>query len=256
MALDYKKEGRIATFTINRPEVMNSLNLEVFLQLHEALVDFRDDPELWVGIITGAGERAFCAGVDIKQGLPFMRELRIRPWAMPATILRGLDLWKPIIAAVNGYALGGGLEVALACDIRIASENATFGTPEIILGTMPGLGATQRLPRMIPWCKAAEILLMGRPIDAHEAYRIGLINKVVPQDKLMATAKEWAETICQAGPLGVRGAKEAMIRGSSVPLEEGLRLESAIFNYLGGTEDSAEGGKAFREKRKPDFKGK
>jgi enoyl-CoA hydratase len=153
-------------------------------------------------------------------------------------------------------ALGGGLEIVLACDIRIASEKARFGTPEVTLGLIPGWGGTQRLPRMLPWCKAAELLLMGRPIDAQEAYRIGLVNKVVPQEQVMPTAKEWAEVICQAGPLAVRAAKEAMIRGSSMTLEDGLQLESSLFNRIMGTEDYAEGVAAFNEKRRPVYKAK
>jgi enoyl-CoA hydratase/carnithine racemase len=256
MVIDYEKEGRVAVFTINRPEAINSMNMEAVRQLHQAMVDFRDDPELWVGIITGAGDRAFCSGADIKDALFFMKEHRGDPWSFPPQIWRGFELWKPLIAAINGLALGGGLEIALACDLRIASENARLGTPEVNLGLMPGWGGTQRLPRAIPWCKAAEILLMGRPIDAQEAYRIGLVNKVVPQDEVMSTAKEWAEVICQAGPLAVRAAKEVMIRGSSMTLEEGLRLESSLFNYLLGTEDFAEGAAAFKEKRKPTFKTK
>ena len=256
MAVDYKKEGRIAIFTINRPEAMNAINVQAVQELHEAMVSFRDDPEVWVGIITGAGERAFCCGADIKDMLPFMKEHRDSPWAVPATQMRGLDMWKPLVAAINGLALGGGLEIALACDIRIASETARFGTPEVTLGLMPGWGGTQRLPRMLPWCKAAEILLMGRLIDAEEAYRIGLVNKVVPQDKVMPTAKEWAEAICQAGPLAVRAAKEAMIRGSSMTLDEGLRLENSLVSYLAGTEDFTEGTTAFVEKRKPVYKAK
>jgi len=256
MAVDYRKEGRIAIFTINRPEAFNMVNVQVFQELHKRMVEFRDDPELWVGIITGARTRAFSAGADIKDMLPFAREHRDSPGALPPNIMRGLDMWKPLIAAVNGLALGGGLEIVLACDIRIASEKARFGTPEVTLGLIPGWGGTQRLPRMLPWCKAAELLLMGRPIDAQEAYRIGLVNKVVPQEQVMPTAKEWAETICQAGPLAVRAAKEAMIRGSSMPLEDGLQLESSLFNRIMDTEDYAEGVAAFNEKRKPVYKAK
>ena len=257
MVIDYKKEGRIAIFTINRPQAMNAMNVEGLRELGETMADFRDDPELWVGIITGAGERAFCAGADIKDMLPFLQEnLPNTPWAMPDTPMRGLELWKPLIAAINGLALGGGLEIALACDIRIASENARLGTPEVNLGLIPGWGGTQRLPRMIPWCKAAEILLMGRPIDAQEAYRIGLVNKVVPLEQLMPTAREWAEVICQAGPLAVRAAKEAMTQGSSMTLEDGLRLENALEGYLVHTEDFTEGTRAFVEKRKPVYKAK
>jgi enoyl-CoA hydratase/carnithine racemase len=257
VAIDYKKEGRIAIFTINRPGALNALNMSAMRELHEAMVDFRDDHELWAGIITGIGTRAFCAGADIKDTLPFLREhLQNSPWAMPATSMRGLDLWKPLIAAINGTALGGGLEVALACDIRIASEKARLGLPEVTLGLIPGLGGTQRLPRMIPWCKAAELVFTGKPIDAQEAYRIGLVNIVVPPEAVMSTAKEWAETICQAGPLAVRAAKEAMVRGSSLTLEDGLKLENALEAYVTSTEDFTEGTTAFIEKRKPDYKAK
>jgi len=256
MAVNYEKKGRIAIFTINRPEAFNMVNVQVFQELHDRMVEFRDDPELWVGIITGARTRAFSAGADIKDMLPFARENRDSPGALPPSIMRGLDMWKPLIAAVNGLALGGGLEIVLACDIRIASEKARFGTPEVTLGLVPGWGGTQRLPRMLPWCKAAELLLMGRPIDAQEAYRIGLVNKVVPQEQVMPTAKEWAEVICQAGPLAVRAAKEAMIRGSSMTLEDGLQLESSLFNRIMGTEDYAEGVAAFNEKRRPVYKAK
>ncbi len=256
MAVDYQKEGRIAIFTLNRPEAMNALSVPAARELHDAMVDFRDDPELWVGIITGAGERAFCGGADIKDTLPFVKENRDRPWAFPATIMRGLDIWKPLIAAINGMALGGGLEIALACDLRIASETARLGTPEVTLGLLPGWGGTQRLPRMIPWCKAAEMLLMGRIIDAQEAHRIGLVNKVVPPEQVLSEAREWAEAICQAGPLAVRAVKEAMVRGSSMTLDDGLRLENALNASLFGTEDFTEGTTAFVEKRKPDYKAK
>ncbi|MFC2060165.1 enoyl-CoA hydratase/isomerase family protein [Chloroflexota bacterium] len=254
MAFGYKKKGKIATFTFDRPEARNALNVETYRELQKAMTDFRDDPELWVGIVTGTGDKAFCAGADIKELLPFRKEHRDRPWAYPATPARGLDIWKPLIAAVNGLALGGGLEIALACDIRIAAENARFGQPEILIGMMAGSGGTQRLPRLIPWCKAAELLLVGKPIDAQEAYRIGLVNRVVPLDQLMPTAGEWAEAICQASPLAVRATKEAMVRGYSLTLEDGLRLEYSLTNYVMGTEDFTEGTTAFVEKRKPEFK--
>lgn len=256
MALGYEKEGRIAVFTINRPEAANAIDVQTMKELHEGMVAFRDDPELWVGIITGAGEKAFSAGADIKDMLPFIKETRHKPWVFPANPMRGLELYKPLIAAINGLAVGGGLEIALACDIRLASENARLGAPEVNLGLMPGWGGTQRLPRLIPWAKAAEIILMGKPIDAQEAYRIGLVNKVVSQSELMPTAKAWAEAICQVGPLGVRAAKEAMLRGYSLSLDEGLKLESSFFDYLLTTEDYQEGVSAFAEKRKPDFKAK
>jgi enoyl-CoA hydratase/carnithine racemase len=256
VAVDYEKEGSIAIFTLNRPEAMNSLNMETVRELHDAITDFRDDAALRVGIVTGAGDRAFCAGADIKDTLPFMQEHSQDQWNFPASVWRGLELWKPLIAAVNGVALGGGLELVLSCDIRIASEKARFGTPEVTLGLIPGFGGTQRLARMLPWCKAAELALTGKMIDAQEAYRIGLVNTVVPPEQVMSTAKEWAETISQAAPLAVRAAKEAMLRGSSMTLEEGLRLENALVAYLTSTEDFNEGITAFVEKRKPDYQGK
>lgn len=257
MALLYEKKDRLAYFTVNRPEALNSLDPETLQEFHDALLDFRDNPELWVGIVTGAGNRAFSAGADLTRTIPLMMDpARTPPWRSPANIMRGLHVWKPLIAAINGMALGGGLELALACDLRIASEKAIFGNPEVRWSIIPGWGATQRLPRVIPLAKAAEIILMAQNIDAQEAYRIGLVNKVVPPDQLMTTAKEWADKICELGPLGVRAAKEAMIRGMSLTLEEGLRLEEMLFDSLRFTEDGQEGMKAFAEKRKPGFKGR
>lgn len=257
MAVDYKKEGRVGIFTINRPEARNAINVEAFRELGRLMAEFRDDPEVWAGIVTGAGDKAFSAGADIKDMLPFLKEhLTDSPWQVPDTPMRGLEVWKPLIAAINGLALGGGLEVALACDLRICSETARLGTPEVTLGMIPAWGATQRLPRMIPLCKAAELILMGKLIDAQEAYRIGLVNVVVPLDKVMPTAMEWAQAICQLGPLAVRAAKEAMIRGSSMTLEDGLKLEYALAAYITNTADLAEGTRAFVEKRKPVYKAK
>jgi enoyl-CoA hydratase/carnithine racemase len=254
--IEYTKEGRIAIFRINRPEAMGALNIEGMKQLTGAFMDFRDDDALWVGILTGTGEKAFSAGVDVKEFLPFVRETKHTKWQRPAGILRGLDLWKPLIAACNGLTLGGGLEMCLACDIMIASENAKFGLPEVRVGIIPGGGGTQRLPRIIPRRLAAEMLFTGKTIDAREAYRIGLVNKVVPPDELMAEAKKMAESICEAAPLAVRYAKELMIRGAGLSLEEGLRLEDDIESTLMTTEDFKEAVTAFAEKRKPDFKGK
>ncbi|MFH0914809.1 MAG: enoyl-CoA hydratase-related protein [Chloroflexota bacterium] len=255
MALDYQKEGKVAIFTINRPEALNALNMDVMRELHEAMVDFRDDDNLWVGIITGAGNKAFSAGADIKSAMDIRKE-RAHDWPMWASPMCGMDLWKPLIAAINGVALGGGLEIVLACDIRIAAETARLGLPEVTLGLLPGMGGTQRLPRMIPWCKAAELVLLGKPIDAQEAYRIGLVNQVVPPEQVMPTAREWAEALCRVGPLGVRYAKEAMLRGYNLSLEDGLRLENSLFAFALDTEDFREARAAFLEKRKPEFKGK
>lgn len=254
MTIDYTKETGIAIFTINRPQVMNALNVESWKQLHDVLVDFRDDDRLLVGIITGSGDKAFCTGLDIKDALPFIKRTADKPWEVPGSMLRRLDLWKPLIAALNGLTLGIGLEIALACDIRIASENAAFALPEVTLGVFPGGGGTQRLPRLIPPGIAAEMLFTGKRINASEAYRIGLVNKVVPIDELMPVAKDIAKAICQAGPLAVRAVKEAMVRGMTMSLEDGLRLEESFTQYITSTRDFEEGTKAFVEKRKPKFK--
>jgi len=255
MAIDYVKEGRIAIFTINRPEARNALDMQANREFCEAMADFRDDPDLWVGIVTGVGDKAFCAGADVKDVPAFLREHTERE-AMPRTHWRGLELWKPLIAAINGLALGGGLEVALGCDIRIASENAKLGCPEVKIGIVPGAGGVYRLTRALSWCRAAELLFTGKIVDAQEAYRIGLVNQVTALSDLMPAAKQWAQTVCESAPLAVRAIKEVMSRSMNAPLEEGLRLEWSANRYLMRTEDSAEGHKAVSEKRKPVFKGK
>ncbi|MBI2304870.1 MAG: enoyl-CoA hydratase/isomerase family protein [Chloroflexi bacterium] len=251
MALIYEKKGRIAWITLNRPEVLNAVDPETLNDLHQAWVDFRDDPQVWVAVLTGAGERAFCAGADLKKLIPIQGQ---PGYQEPPNITRGLEIWKPIIAAVNGLAMGGGLELALSCDLRLASEKAVFGAPEVTWSIMPGWGATQRLPRAIPYAKAAEMILMAHRMDAQEAYRLGLVNLVVPALELLPTAQRWAEEICELGPLGVRAAKEAMVRGLGMSLPEGLRLEELLFDTLRRTEDYVEGPRAFAEKRKPEFK--
>jgi enoyl-CoA hydratase/carnithine racemase len=251
MVVLYEKEGKIATITLNHPEKLNRIDAEIYQALSSSLMDFRDDPELWVGIITGAG-KAFSTGAD--------HDKLLRPWAdksfqVPLMITRGLDIWKPLIAAINGPARGGGLEIALACDIRIASENAYFQMPEVGRGLLPGLGGTQRLQRIISPTKAAEMIFLGTPISAEEAYRTGLVNKVVPLDQLLATAKEWATKICENSPYGIRRAKEAMIRGRNMALEDGLRLELSFFEEMLQSEDYQEGLRALAEGRKPEYKG-
>ncbi len=254
--IEYTKEDKIALFTIKRPEALGALNVEGMRQLQDALLDFRDDDKLLVGIITGTGNKAFSAGVDIKDYLPFVRSTVDKPWQRPTGIIRGLNIWKPLIAACNGLTVGGGLELALACDIMIASKNATFGLPEVRNGVCPGGGGTQRLPRTIPRRIAAEMLFTGKTIDAQEAYRIGLANRVVPPAGLMSEARKLALAICQNAPLAVRAVKEAMVRGLSLSLEDGLQLEDDIVNYVMSTRDFEEGITAFKEKRKPKFEGR
>ena len=254
--VEYASEGKIAIFTINRPEKMNVLNVEAMEQFTALLKEFRDDDSKGVGILTGTGEKVFSAGVDIKDFLPMIRNTPDRKWQRPTAIMRGMDLWKPMIAACNGLTIGGGLEMALACDIMIAAENAAFGLPEVRIGICPGGGATARLPRTIPRRLAAEMLFTGKTISAQEAYRIGLVNKVVPLTDLMTEAKKMAETICEAAPLGVRCVKELLVRGMDVSLDEALRLEDDIQTYILGTRDCEEGFAAFAEKRKPEWKGK
>lgn len=256
MPLQYEKKDKIAFITLNRREAFNAIDPTTLEEMNAALIDFREDDNCLVAIVTGTGEKAFCAGADIKTTIPFLRDLHGEWWRQPATLMRGLELWKPVIAAVNGIALGGGLELVLSCDLRIAAQNARFGVPEVKLGLVPGWGGTQRLPRAIPSAKAAEMLFFGDPIDADEAYRIGLVNKVVPQDQLIPTATEWAQKLAELPPLAVRGAKEAMIRGTEMSLDEGLLLEAKIEDFLVKSDDCAEGCNAFVEKRKGVFKGR
>ena len=256
MTINYIKEGKIAIFTLNRPEALNAIDPKSAEELSRALVDFRDDGSLLVGIITGTGVRAFSVGADIGTMLPELKKFKGQPNVGPLNFMRGLNLWKPMIAAVNGAALGGGLEIALFCDLRIASEKAIFGAPEVTLGLIPGWGGTQRLPRAIASARAAELLLTGKPISAQEAYRIGLVNRVVPFAELMPAAKQMAETLCLRAPLAVRAAKQAMIQGTGVSLEDGLDLERKLNDFLVTTDDFDEGCKAFIEKRLPVFRGR
>ena len=254
MPIELTKEGKIGIITINRPEVLNALSPDSLIELTNTLSDFKEDSNLWVGIITGAGEKAFCTGLDLRSAPPGTSLDPIKDGKPIPTLMRGLELWKPLIAAVNGYAFGGGFEIALACDIRLAAESARFGLTEVTLGLIPAWGGTQRLPRIIPFGKAVELTLMGKRIDAQEAYNLNLVSKVVPQKELLATAKEWANQICTCAPLAVRAAKEAMFRGYDMTMAEGLKLESDLAKKVMATADFAEGRLAFIEKRKAVFK--
>ena len=252
MTVHYETEGRIVTMTLDLTLTLNRLDAQTFRDLGSSLIKFRDDPDVWVAIITGTGE-VFSLGAD--------HETLLIPWAEktfqePPMITRGLNVWKPLIAAINGPARGGGVEIPLACDIRIASENAYLQFPEVGRGLVPGLGGTQRLPRMVSAAKASEMILMGTPVRAEEAYRIGLVNKVVPLPRLLPTAREWAEKIAENGPLALRRGKEAMIRGRNMSLEDGLRLELGFFEEVLRSEDYREGIRALKGNRKPEYRGR
>lgn len=254
MSVLFEKDGHIATITINRPEAMNSLSVEVRQGLAQYFTEFRDDPDLWVAIVTGKGDRAFCAGADIKSFRPASEDGKnAAPQIKP---IRADEVFKPFIAAINGYALGGGLELAMTMDMRIAADHAQMGQPEINIGFMPGAGGTQRLPRFVPRAIASEMLLTGNRIDAQEAYRVGLVNKVVPLAELMSEARKMADLICTRGPAGVRASKEALIRGYSMPLVDGLKLEQELAQKVRTTDDFMEGARAFAEKRPPAYTGK
>ena len=233
MPIEYRKDGKIALFTINRPEVLNALSLETLRELSDDLADFRDDPNLSVGIITGAGDKSFCTGMDLKSTIGLPTDSLFGE----GTFVRGLDIWKPLIAAVNGYAFGGGFEIALACDIRIASENASFGLTEVTIGLMPGWGGTQRLPRLLSVGKAVELILMGKRITAYEALRLNLVSEVVPIGDLATTAKEWAGQIAKLDSTAVQSAKQAMIRGRDMALRDGLMIEGESLSRLAAFRD-------------------
>lgn len=256
----YEQKDKVVTITINRPEAMNAIDPETHQALIDAWIRFRDDDAVWVAILTGAGDKAFSAGADLKKMIPtaFGGGRGYNPVAHNGYglggITRGLEIWKPMIAAINGFCLAGGLEQALACDVRVAVPHAKFGLTEVRWAIMPGAGGTQRLPHAVGLTKALEMILTGEQIDAQEAYRIGLVSRVVPLPELLPEARRLAETLCERGPLALRAAKEAVIRGLSLPMPDGLRLEAFLSGTLRGTEDAVEGPKAFAEKRKPAFR--
>jgi enoyl-CoA hydratase/carnithine racemase len=253
----YEQQDRIVTITINRPEAMNAIDPETHEALIAAWTRFRDDDSAWVAILTGAGDQAFSAGADLKKFVPTefagLGGAAHNAFGLGG-ITHGLEIWKPMIAAINGFCLAGGLEQALACDLRIAAPHARFGLTEVRWAIMPGAGGTQRLPRAVPLAKAMEMILTAEHVTAEEALRLGLVNKVVPLPELMPAARALAELLCERGPLALRAAKEAVIRGLSLPLADGLRLEAFLSGVLRRTEDAIEGPKAFAEKRRPAFK--
>jgi enoyl-CoA hydratase len=251
-----ERKSHVAYVTLNRPAALNALNAGLRLDLGRFFIEIAADPDIRAVVMTGAG-RAFCAGADIKE------------WQEPSSVVEDRDerlrlsFWEamrhyewPVIAAINGYALGGGCELAMCGDIRIASEDAQLGLTEVTLGIIPGGGGTQRLPRLIGRGKALELILTGQRISAQEAWRLGLVEQVVPRERLLPTAEELAQTIVARAPLAVKYAKEAVVRGLELPLEEGLKVENELSILLRTTEDRMEGARAFKEKRPPRFKGR
>jgi E-phenylitaconyl-CoA hydratase len=257
MAIDLEQSGHIATITINRPERLNALDAEHYHLLSQAWELVRDDPEIRVAVVTGTGERSFCAGADIKSFVALEHEAH-EFWLTQRNQLlnRGLEIWKPVIAAVNGHCLGAGLTLLFATDIRFASPNATFGLPEIKRGVIASNGGTQRALAQLPYAIAMEMTVTGEPMDAETAARWGLVNRVVPQSDLLDTAHECAERVAANAPLAVQAAKELAIRSQDMSLADGLRMEQAFLRFLDRTEDVQEGKRAFTEKRQPDFRGR
>jgi enoyl-CoA hydratase len=253
----YEKRDSIGYVTINRPDKLNALNRQVMDELDDCFRAIQNDEEVRVVILTGAGEKAFVAGADLQE-LATLAPLEGRDFSRRGQRIFDLieNLGKPVIAAVNGYALGGGCELAMACTLRIASENARFGQPEVKLGLIPGCAGTQRLPRLVGKGRALEMILSGEPIDAQEAYRIGLVNQVVPAAELAAAAQTLACKIAANAPLAIKFALEAVNRGWEMTREQGQFLEAVLFGLCCTTTDMKDGTRAFLEKRPAKFVGK
>ena len=253
----YEKSEGIATITLNRPEALNAFSKEVVEEILQALEDIRRDENVRVVILTGAGEKAFSAGADIKAMIG-INPLKARELSLMGEKLcvSFENLEKPVIAALNGYALGGGMEVAMSCDIRIASENVRMGQTEINIGLIPGWGGTQRLTRLVGRGKAKELVFTGRMIDARTAEQLGIVNMIVPADKFRETVRQFALELAAKAPVALKIAKALIDKGADIGLESALALEREGFGVVASTEDLQEGVKAFTEKRKPAFKGK
>ncbi len=255
--IKFEKKNQIAYVTVDRPKVLNALNMATMRELKQAFEAVRDDAEVRVVILTGGGEKAFVAGADIGE-LSQHTPVSAKEYThVGQAIIDSIEeLGKPVIACINGFALGGGCELAMACTMRIASENAKLGQPEVKLGLIPGYGGTQRLPRLVGKGIAMQLVLTGEMISAQEAHRIGLVNEVVPAGELIARAEAIAAKIVANAPLAIQYAMEAVNRGLELPLADGLFLEATLFGVCCATEDKNEGTKAFLEKRPAQFKGK
>ena len=255
-AIRYELADGIATITLNRPAVHNAMNERMREELTACFGELARSEDARVVVVTGTGERAFSAGADIREFVAPQVPVRFRDGRRRVDFRAAMDRCpQPIIAAIRGFALGGGLELALACDIRIAGEDSQLGLTEVNLAIIPGGGGTQRLPRLVGRGKALEMILTGARIDAREALRIGLVERVVPATEVLSSAQALARTLAEKAPVALRYAKEAVVKGLGVPLEDGLRLENDLATLLRTTEDRVEGAKAFLEKRKPHFTG-
>jgi enoyl-CoA hydratase/carnithine racemase len=253
----YEKRAAIAYVTLSRPKVLNALNRQTWKELRTVFEDARDDPEIRGVILTGAGDKAFIAGADIGE-LAHVTAVEAEQSSSYGQAVLDLieNLGKPVIAAVNGYALGGGCETAMACTIRVAAEHAKFGQPEVTLGLIPGGGGTQRLPRLVGKGRALQLILSGGMIDAQEAHRIGLVNEVAPAGDLLTRAEAILKQIFANAPIAVKFSIEAVNRGLETNLADGLSLEASLFGLCAGTDDKAEGTSAFLAKRAPQFSGR
>ncbi len=257
MAIDFHlDDDGIALITINRPEARNALDAEHYAALSRAWVQVRDDPAVRCAIITGAGDKSFSAGADLKSFIGRKAPLA-ELWQTQVNQLlnRGLEVWKPVIAAVNGHAVGGGTTLLLATDLRVTVPEAEFGLSEVKRGTIPANGGTQRILAQLPHCVAMEMLLLGERINAEQAQRWGLVNRIVPRDQLLPAAYDYARRVAANGPLAVQAAKELAIRSRDMSLADGLRMEQLVSKILQQSADVAEGRAAFAEKRAPRFKG-
>jgi enoyl-CoA hydratase len=250
--IGYEKSGHITTITINRPDAMNALTGEMVSALDAAFEDFNEDDDLWVAVLTGAGDKAFCAGFDLKESIPRVLAGDMMGYEDPKR-RQFSDIYKPIVAAVNGHCIAGGMEMLAGTDLRVAAEHATFSLGEVRWGLIPMGGSHIRLPSQVPWAVAMELLLTGSAIDARRAYEVGLVNRVVPREQLLESAIELAESICKNGPLAVRKAKEISVR--ALRQEDGFVLEREIGLQVLASDDAKEGPRAFFEKRPPRFKG-
>lgn len=256
MGVEFFIENHIATITLNRPEALNSLDPESICRLTEIWAQVRTDDDIRVVVLTGSGEKSFCTGTDMKKTLPpadCMAAIWLRE-GLP--IIPHMKTWKPIICAINGFAIGGGLEMALACDMRIASTTAKFGLTEVKVASLAGLNGTQCLPRAIPQAVAMKMLLTGEMIDAQEALRVGLVSDVVEPSGLMDLAGKYATRIAGNAPLSVKAAKQAAVMGLDMPLEHGIAFSHLLWGALRDTEDRKEGFQAFGQKRAPQWQGK